>query len=81
MLLRYLGASGGETELAKRFGASRRTVCNWIKNGQLDWYPNAHAIRLQPLRAIPRKLDPYRGIIARGWPIPAATANSVITYV
>jgi len=36
LLRHYLEQGVGKTELAERFGVSRRTIYYWIKTGQLD---------------------------------------------
>jgi DNA-binding XRE family transcriptional regulator len=64
LLRHYLEQGVGKTELARRFGVSRRTVYNWIESGELDRDLDAQAVRYRPRPAIPRKLDPYCGIIA-----------------
>lgn len=64
LLRHYLEQGVGKSELARRFGVSRRTVYNWIEGGQLDRDLDAQAVRYGPRPAVPRKLDPYCGIIA-----------------
>jgi len=63
LLRHYLEQGVGKTELARRFGVSRRTVYNWIESGQLDRDLDAQVVRYRPRPAVPSKLDPYRGII------------------
>lgn len=36
LLRHYLEQGVGKSELARRFGVSRRTIYYWIKTGQLD---------------------------------------------
>lgn len=63
LLRHYLEQGVGKTELARRFGVSRRTVYHWIETEQLDRDLDDEAVSYAPRRPIARKLDPYRGII------------------
>jgi transposase len=51
-----------KTEAARRLGISRRTVSRLIRNGELDRDLD-EPVRYKPRPPVPRKLDPYRGII------------------
>jgi transposase len=53
----------GKTELARRFGVSRRTVYHWIETNQLDRDVDNEVVSYKPRPPVARKLDPYRGII------------------
>lgn len=63
LLRHYLEQGVGKTELARRFGVSRRTIYYWIKTGQLDRDLDDEPVRYKPRPPVPRKLDPYKGII------------------
>ncbi|MBF2754993.1 MAG: transposase [Gammaproteobacteria bacterium AqS3] len=64
MLLRhYLEQGVGKTELARRFGVSRGTIYHWIQTGQLDRDLDNAPVSYTPRPPVPRKLDPYKGII------------------
>ncbi len=64
LLRHYLEQGVGKTELARRFSISRRTIYHWIETGQLDRDLDAKAVHYKPRSPLPRKLDPYQGIIA-----------------
>lgn len=63
LLRHYLEQGVGKAELARRFGVSRRTIYHWIETGQLDRDLDNEPARYTPRPPVPRKLDPYRGII------------------
>ena len=64
MLLRhYLEQGVSKTELARRFGVSRRTVYHWIETAQLDRELDDAAVIYKPWPPVSRKLDRYKGII------------------
>src|ERR1700677_1778055 len=63
LLRHYLEQGVGKTELARRFGVSRRTVYHWIETEQLDRDLDDAAVTYAPRPPVTRKLDPYRGII------------------
>ena len=44
-------------------GVSRDTVHRWIREGDLDRDLDDEAVRYGPRRAVPTKLDAYKGII------------------
>ena len=69
VLLRYYLEQGvGKSELARRFGVSRRTVYHWIETAQLDRDLDDEAVSYKSRPAVSKKLDLYRGIIhARVW--------------
>ena len=67
LLRHYLEQGVSKTELAKRFGISRRTVYHWIETGQLDrdfvWLRSASIIWINQLRwtvTQPRVAQPQR---------------------
>jgi transposase len=63
LLRHYLEQGVGKTELARRFGVSRRTVYHWLETEQLDRDLDDEVVAYTPRPAIARKLDNYRGII------------------
>ncbi len=64
LLRHYLEQGVGKTELARRFGVSRRAIYHWIETGQMDRDLDSKAVKYKPRPPVPRKLDPYQGIIA-----------------
>ena len=83
MLLRhYLEQGVGKTELARRFGVSRRTVYHWIETEQLDRDLDDAAVAYTPRPPVTRKLDPYRGIIQeRLQTYPRLTAERIFEEI
>lgn len=63
LLRHYLEQGVGKSELARRFGVSRRTIYHWIETGQLDRDLDNAPATYRPRPPVPRKLDPFRGII------------------
>jgi transposase len=63
LLRHYLEQGVGKSELAKRFGISRRTVYHWIETGQLDRDLDSQEVCYRPRPAVPTLLDPYKAII------------------
>ena len=63
LLRHYLEQGVGKTELARRFGVSRRTVYHWIETEQLDRDLDEAVVTYTPRPPVARKLDAYRGII------------------
>lgn len=64
VLLRHFLEQGvGKSKLARRFGVSRWSIYYWIKSDQLDRDLDDEPVRYKPRPAVPRKLDPYNGII------------------
>lgn len=63
MLFRHYLAEGlSKTAIAERLGISRRTVSRWIASGELDRDVDEPP-RYKARPPVPRKLDPYKGII------------------
>lgn len=76
LLRHYLDQGVSKTELAKRFGISRRTVYHWITTGQLDRDLDSREVRYRPRPPVKTLLDPYKGIIqARLESFPQLTAQ------
>jgi transposase len=76
LLRHYLEQGVSKSELARRFGISRRTVYQWIETGQLDRDLDNHEVRYRPRPPVPTQLDPYKGIIqARLDAFPLLTAQ------
>jgi len=63
LLRHYLEQGVSKTELAKRFGISRRTVYHWIETGQLDRDLENQDVRYRARPPVPTRLDPYKPII------------------
>ncbi len=63
LLRHYLEQGVGKTELARRFGVSRRSIYHWIETGQLDRDLDNEPVSYKPRPSVPRKLDPYKGIL------------------
>jgi transposase len=82
LLRHYLEQGVGKTELAKRFGVSRRTVYHWIETAQLERDLDDEAVSYKPRPPVARKLDPYRGIIQeRLQTYPRLTAQRVFAEI
>lgn len=82
LLRHYLEQGVGKTELAKRFGISRRTVYHWIETGQLDRDLDGQAARYRPRPPVATRLDPYKGIIqARLEAFPLLSAQRLFEEV
>src|SRR5580700_2428069 len=76
LLRHYLEQGVSKTELAKRFGISRRTVYHWIETGQLDRDLDSQEARYRARPPVPTQLDPYKPIIqARLEAFPLLTAQ------
>ncbi len=76
LLRHYLEQGVSKTELAKRFGISRRTVYHWIETGQLDRDLDSQEARYRPRPPVSTQLDPYKPIIhARLEAFPLLTAQ------
>lgn len=65
LLRHYLEQGAKKSELAEKFGLSRRTVHHWIKTGQLDRDLDEQAVRYKPRPAVAKKIDAYRATIER----------------
>jgi transposase len=63
LLRHYLEQGLKKTELAQKLGIHRRTIYHWIATGQLDRELDDELVRYRPRPPVPKKLDPYRGII------------------
>jgi transposase len=63
LLRHYLEQGVSKSELAKRFGTSRRTVYHWIETGQLDRDLDSQEVRYRARPPVPTQLDPYKAII------------------
>lgn len=75
LLKHYLEQGLSQTAIARELGISRRTVYRWIQSGELDRDVDAEAVRYSPRPRVPRKIDPYTGIIrARLEEFPELTA-------
>jgi transposase len=82
LLRHYLEQGVGKTELARRFGVSRRTVYHWIETAQLDRELDDAAVVYKPRPPVSRKLDRYRGIIqARLQLYPRLTAQRLFEEI
>jgi len=63
LLRHYLEQSVPKSELARRFGISRRTNYRWIETGQWDRDLDADCIQYAPRPPVPCKIDQYKPII------------------
>jgi len=82
LLRHYLEQGVGKTELARRFGVSRRTVYHWIETAQLDRDLDDAAVIYKPRPPVSRKLDRYKGIIqARLQLYPLLTAQRLLEEI
>ena len=50
---------------ARLLGVSRRTIYNWIEEGQLERDPGDMTLTYGPRAPKPKKLDPYKSYIDR----------------
>jgi transposase len=62
LLRHYLAEGLSKTEVARRLGINRRTVSRLVQNGELDRDLD-EPVCYKPRPPVPRKLDPYTGII------------------
>src|ERR1700730_824858 len=82
LLRHYLEQGVGKTELARRFGVSRRTVYHWIETAQLERELDEEAVNYRPRPPVPWKLDPFKGIIqARLEIYPRLTAQRLFEEI
>src|ERR1700733_6164511 len=82
LLRHYLEQGVGKTELARRFGVSRRTVYHWIETEQLDRDLDDEEVGYTPRPPVARKLDAYRGIIQeRLQSYPRLTAERIFEEI
>lgn len=63
LLRHYLEQGVPKSELARRFGISRRTIYHWIETGQLDRDLDADSVQYAARAPVPCKIDPYKAII------------------
>ncbi len=63
LLRHYLEQGMTITAVAEMLGVGRRTVHRWIKHGQLDRDLSPETVHYGPRPPVPRKIDPYKGII------------------
>ena len=76
LLRHYLEQGVSKSELAKRFGISRRTVYHWIERGQLDRDLDSQEVRYGPRPPVAKRLDPYKPLVqARLEAFPLLTAQ------
>ena len=82
LLRHYLEQGVGKTELARRFGVSRRTVYHWIETAQLDRDLDEEVVSYTPRPPVARKIDAFKGIIeARLQMYPRLTAQRLFEEV
>jgi len=78
LLRHYLEQGESKSELARRFGVSRRTVYHWITTGQLDRDLDNLEVRYRSRPAVSRQIDPNRPIIqTRLEAFPMLTAQRI----
>ena len=63
LLRHYLEQGVPKTELARRFGISRRTIYHWIETSQLNRDLDADSVQYTSRPPVPHKIDPYKGMI------------------
>jgi transposase len=63
LLRHYLEQGLSKAELARTLGVSRRTLYYWIGSGELDRELDNEPVQYAARPAVPRKIDPYVGII------------------
>jgi len=63
LLREYLEQGWSKSELARKFGISRRTIYNWVTSGQLNKDLDEIRVRYGPRPQVKRKIDPFKGII------------------
>lgn len=79
LLRHYLEQGVSKTELARRFGISRRTVYHWISTGQLDRDLESQEVRYRPRPPVITRLEPYKAIVqARLASFPQLTAQRLL---
>lgn len=82
LLRHYLEQGVSKSELAKRFGVSRRTVYHWIETGQLERDLDSQEVHYRPRPPVSRQLDPYKAIIqVRLEAFPRLTAQRLFEEV
>ena len=63
LVKRYLEEGVSKSATARAAGISRRTVYNWIRDGELDRGPDDLAVQYGPRPPRPTLLDPYKEMI------------------
>ena len=63
LLRHYLEQGMTKTAVAEMLGVGRRTVHRWVQNGELDRDVSPETVHYGPRPPVPRKIDPYKGII------------------
>ena len=63
LLRHYLEQGMTKTAVAEKLGVGRRTVHRWVQNGELDRDVNSETVPYGPRPPVPRRIDPYKGII------------------
>jgi transposase len=79
LLRHYLEQGVSKSELAKRFGISRRTIYHWIETAQLDRDLDSQEVHYRARPPVPTLLDTYKGIIqARLEAFPLLTSQRLL---
>lgn len=63
LLREYLQDGWSKSDLARKFGVSRRVIYYWIGSGQLDRELDEQAVRYTPRPPVGCKIDAFTGII------------------
>ena len=63
LVKRYLEEGVSKSATARAAGISRRTVYNWIRDGELDRDPDDLTVQYGPRPPRPTLLDPYKEMI------------------
>lgn len=79
LLRHYLEQGVSKSELAKRFGLSRRTIYHWIETDQLDRDLDSREVQYRARPTVSRLIDPHRAIIeARLEAFPLLTSQRLL---
>lgn len=63
LVKRYLEQGVSKSATARAAGISRRTVYNWIRDGELERDPDDMTVQYGPRPPRPTLLDPYKDMI------------------
>ena len=76
---RYIEQGVSKAATARLLGISRRTIYNWIREGELEREPDDRCVQYGPRTLSPTKIDPYKEIIdARLSELPQLSACAAV---